>query len=256
MPKHRQWNKYFPFGIATMYAFLKDRGYKVKLVDLDYHWRELWEEISEIELKEYNIIGIGGLISAYKRVKNDLVPFLKNKAPQAKIIIGGYLGTSIPELLLKNELCDAVVVGDGEETLVELLEKIDESKETWQDIKGLAFKLNGKYIHTGIRLLDNLDDTFVPFYQYFDFHTQYFINGGGKNKEQKSYPIVIIRGCPFACNFCFNSSRFKIRQRTPDNVVKEIEYVYHQFGYRNFNLMAENLLSNPVWTAKLCQLLE
>lgn len=256
MPKHRQWNKYFPFGIATIFVFLKEKGYDVTLIDLDYNWQDLKDGISEEELGQYHIIGIGGLISAYRTVKNDLIPYIRKKAPQAKIIIGGYLGTSIPQLLLKNKLCEAVVIGDGEETIIELLEKIDESKESWREIKGLAFTRGDEYVNTGLRILTNLDDTYIPFYKYFDFRAQYLENAGGRNKDRVVYPIVIIRGCPFACNFCFNSSRMKIRSRSPENVVEEIEYVYHKFGYRNFNLMAENLLSSPAWTTKFCHLLE
>lgn len=256
MPKHREWNKYFPFGIATIFVFLKEKGYRVKLIDLDYNWIDLKDAIPESELKDYDIVGIGGLISAYKRVRQELVPYLKNKAPQAKIIIGGYLGTSIPELLLKNGLCDAAVIGDGEETFLELLEKIDQDKESWKSIKGLAFRQGAQYINTGPRILNNLNDTYVPFHKYFDFRTQYLINESGKGKKIQSYPMVIIRGCPFSCNFCFNSVRYKVRERAPEKIVEEIEYVYHQFGYRNFNLMAENLLSRPAWATRFCQLLK
>ena len=118
MPKHRKGDKTFPYGIATIFCTLKDKGFSVDLADCVITDKNLDELVSPEQLRQYDIIGIGGLISCYKRVKYEIVPFLRSHAPHALIIIGGYLGTSVPELLLKNNLCDVVFRGDAEESIL------------------------------------------------------------------------------------------------------------------------------------------
>jgi radical SAM superfamily enzyme YgiQ (UPF0313 family) len=121
MPKHREADITFPFGVATIYSVLKDKGYEVDLIDCTISFTDLPDMISAEEIGRYDIIGIGGLVSAYKRVKYDIIPFINANAPNALKIIGGYLGISVPELLLKNKLCDVVFLGDAEESILEFL---------------------------------------------------------------------------------------------------------------------------------------
>ena len=120
---------------------------------------------------------------------------------------GGPHPTGDPEGTIKMGF-DIVVRGEGEETLMEILKKIDEN-EDYRNVKGIVFVDDkGEYRYTGQRSLINLDK-YPPF----------------AVKHNKFGPIEITRGCPFACYFCQTSYIFgtRVRHRSVENICKYVE---------------------------------
>jgi len=103
---------------------------------------------------------------------------------------------------------DIVVRGEGEETLIELLQKID-NNEVYTGVKGIAFiDEEGNYHYTGRRLPINLDK-YPPF----------------AVKHNKFGPIEITRGCPFVCYFCQTPHILgsQVRHRSIENICKHVQ---------------------------------
>ena len=251
MPKHREGDKTFPFGIATVYSRLKESGFDVDLVDCVVEGKSFPELITPSRLGGYDVIGIGGLVSCYKRVKEEIVPFIRKHAPRALIAVGGYLGISVPRLLLSRGLCEVCFLGDAEESLPEFLE-VSDRKEEWRNIVGLAYlDGGGSYVSTGARRLENLEKTYVPYHKHMEIEKY---NAHQKDRN-KTYPLVVEVGCLFNCNFCFNSSSNKPRSRSPEHVIEEIKVAAAKYGYPRVGLMSENLLSRPRWVTRFCELI-
>jgi len=249
MPIHRKGDKTFPFGIATIYSQLKDRKYDVDLCDCVVEGKSFPELIRPAEIRRYDIIGIGGLISSYKRVKEEIVPFIREHAPGALVLIGGYLGVSVPEMLLRRGLCDVCFLGDAEESIFEFL-KVRGRREEWKSVAGIAYlDEDGSMVNTGIRRLESLEASYIPYYKYMDIDKY---NAHRKERE-RAYPLVVEVGCIYNCNFCFNSSRNKPRSRNPGHVIAEIKTALGKFKFRKVDLMSENLLSRPRWVAEFCE---
>lgn len=249
MPLHREYQRYFPFGVATVYSILVERGFEVDLVDCDNEKKKIEDLIGPEKLSQYDIVGIGGLISCYRTVKHDIVPYIRKNAPESIIIIGGYLGTSIPDRLLNNRLCEAAFTGDAEESLPEFMQVFDKRDE-WSKIKGISFIRDGSIVHTGHRVTTRLDEVHIPFHRHFDVEKY----NSHLPADAKFYPLVVEIGCPFKCNFCFNSSQSQLRMRSPEAVIDEIASAQGKYGYRRMLLMAENILSNPRWVKRFCEL--
>lgn len=131
----------------------------------------------------------------------------KNFSNKVFLITGGPHPTGDPKGTLKFGF-DLVVRGEGEETFIEFLKKID-SGEDWKTIKGIGF-LNGenKYIYTGRRPWLDLNK-YPPF----------------AVKHEKFGPLEITRGCPYTCYFCQTPFIFgnRLRHRDIDNICKYIE---------------------------------
>ncbi|HPA48149.1 MAG TPA: radical SAM protein [bacterium] len=241
--------KTFPYGIATIYSVLKEHGHTVDFIDCDFEHKHLHELISAGELSKYNIIGIGGLVSCYKTVKHDLIPFVRSSAPDALILVGGYLGISTRDLLLKQNLCDVVFQGDSEESILEFLNVYNQPNR-WKDIVGLAFRTeDGSVVDTGYRILESLESVYVPYYKYIDIEKY----NSHLEVSRKSYPLVVEIGCPRRCSFCFNSFGRKVVNRSPVHVIEEIRIALEKYGYPRVDMMSENLLSRPQWVREFCE---
>lgn len=145
----------------------------------------------------------------------DLISTLKNKYnDQAIYIAGGPHPTGDPLGALKLGF-DFVVVGEGEETLRELLKKA-ELESDFASAKGIAFfNDSNEYIFTGKRKSINLDD-YPPF----------------PLKNQRFGAIEITRGCPYVCYFCQTPyiSGTKPRHRSIESICKYVQILYNHYG--------------------------
>ena len=158
-------------------------------VNIDFHFAksrdELLKTLEEL-LKTYSKIVTG--ISFYTTqifTTYDLIQDLRDKFNRKIIIIaGGSHPTGDPSGTLKMGF-DVVVVGEGEETIIELMEAIITNKH-YRGVKGIAYISDkNEYVYTGKRRLIDLD-------KYPPFPT----------KNTRYGAIEITRGCPYICYFC------------------------------------------------------
>jgi len=169
------------------------------------------------------------------------------------VIWGGVHATSSPEDCAA--FADLVCVGDGEETLCDILDAIDR-KEDIAAVPGLVFLRDGKPARSlARRYPDNIDQYPPPDYSFTD---EYFVEAqpgkefvikmgpGDYRRFQKAYPdlrgfrtrspykTVSARGCPFTCTYCSMGSQsnrgFSYRQRSVENVIRELEQVMSRDG--------------------------
>jgi radical SAM superfamily enzyme YgiQ (UPF0313 family) len=143
---------------------------------------------------------------------------------QIPIIFGGIHPTIEPKEVIKNEYVYMVCIGEGEDTLLELVNKMESGKDV-KNILGLWVKENGRVFKSPIRPLEtNLDKFPFPDREIFD--KRHFI------KDYPGSPFLTSRGCPYKCTYCCNHLLQKIynyknyvRFRSVDNVLDEMEFV-------------------------------
>jgi anaerobic magnesium-protoporphyrin IX monomethyl ester cyclase len=243
----------FPYGLAYVARYLLKAGHDVKVLDIDTR-RYSRERVAE-ELKKYDcdVIGTGGIITVYKYLKW-LIPEVRKAHPKAKIIVGGTLATSVPEVVLNNLDIDFIVIGEGEITapnLVNYLEKRKNPKVSeLKKIKGIGFKHNNQVIITEPQeLIDNLDKLDAPALDLFD--TRKIIDYLGGKME-----ILTERGCPFRCDFCYHQFGYKSRRRSMEAVVKEMKFLSKKYNLTDFTLPDNLFVFNKNEVIKLIELLK
>jgi len=218
-----------------------------RLNDLNFY---VWEEIRQTIKKENSgIVGISFDTQSYKSAKN--IAFLAKQINKNIIVIaGGWHPTALPEETIKEKDFDFVVVGEGELTLLELVDAISKNKN-FNEIKGIFFKKKGIIFKTPPReLVKNLDKFPIP-------DRMLLMN----NKEllpQEAGHIIASRGCPYYCSFCASHIVWgrKVRYRSPENILKEIKLLYYTFGTRDFIFYDDTFLSNISRVEKICGLIK
>jgi len=222
-------------GIGYMAAILRENGHEVHYIDCAILKQSYSKIISQIELLAPDAIGITALSPYYSEMKKLARMLHKLKIP---IILGGEHVTTLPELSLKECGADFVVLGEGELTILELM-NIWQDKEKRKHIKGIAYIENNHFIRNPEReLIQNLDELPFPAYDLINPLKYPIADSYFKVKRLPVTGIFTSRGCPYACSFCASSAFWKhhFRHRSPQKVVDEIEYLMKSFGIREIQI--------------------
>ncbi|MGE4357983.1 MAG: radical SAM protein, partial [Candidatus Omnitrophota bacterium] len=179
------------------------------------------------------------VVDPKERLTIEVIKRIKNIAPQKKIILGGpacsteeqrdFFEENIPGYI------DYFVVGEGEETLYEIVQK-EKGILKKDRLEGIAFKINGKWQYEPRPYID-LENIPFPRYEGFDL-SQY--NGG------KSVLVEWSRGCIGRCAFCKNYRLEGIfRIRSPENIIKELEFLLSHYGVKEFTIR-DNIMNGDI----------
>lgn len=248
-----------PLGIAYVASVLAQHGYNVKALDLYYVDFETAKEQIRRELGR--IVGVA-CFSEQRVTALRLIEYIRSLSPEVFIAMGGMHGHYLYEQLLTAYPIDAIVLGEGELTFLELAQRVL-SHQSLADTPGLAFKAaHGVAVTKPRKLIEDLD--LLPFPRYNDFvGTEYALEkayqgikaGGEVIEDTHVAGVMASRGCPYHCTFCSTPSFWqrKWRRRSPANVVDEIEHLSREFGYKIINFHDDNFIVDKDWVVEICQ---
>lgn len=230
-----------PMGVLSIATFLRKNNFDAEVIDCNI------EDADKFDIKEFNLIGFSVMIS---NVENTLKMAKKVKTdfPEKRVAVGGPHVNSNPGFFIKKEFIDIVVVGEGELTVLEIMQ----DKEM-AEIKGIYYKDgNGKIAFSGARdRIKNLDMLPFPDLGLVDYHKY---DSPFKKKKPIS-SIMTSRGCPYLCTFCFRSLGRVWVPRSPKNVVDEIEYQVTNFGINEICIEDDNFTLNVKRANEICDLI-
>jgi anaerobic magnesium-protoporphyrin IX monomethyl ester cyclase len=241
-----------PLGLLTMIAYLEKNGVEMELIDnfvLRLPSMEFAKSIAEMNP---SLVGFSTNSFTYPQGRDNMKD-LKSLLPDVPIIVGGVHATLFPMEVAKEPFVDYVCRGEGEQTLLELVQALERG-ETPENVKGLVFRKSDGTSHVcEERPFINLDDLPFP-----DRHIKNFKDyTRGKVTYMNVEPIDMIsssRGCPFNCNFCSSKTLWKrsYRVRSVKNVVDEIEELINVYGSKGLYFREDNFTVNKQRTMELC----
>jgi len=207
-----------------------------------------------------SLIGLGCLFSGQFPDVLNFSGKIKEVFKTTPIVIGGMHPTIYPAEILANcPSIDWVVIGEGEESVLQLVNTLSDESYDFDKVDGFAYRRNGKVIvNPKRRLISNLDDIPFPAYDLINLPDYYHDTSGWHNPKNlpinMSIPIISSRGCPMHCTFCcmFMVMGHRQRCRTPEKVVDEIEFLYQKYGHRHFSFMDDNLTLNRIHILEIC----
>ena len=237
-----------PIGLIAVAAYAQQRGLSVKVCDANIYNHTDQEIIDIIRGLRPRVVGFSFMTPQVPYIKVLSVK-LRQEFPNILQIAGGVHVNVLPEQSLHQlPYLDYLVLGEGEETLVEVIRRLrlgeyfDPSA-----IEGLAFRYNGAIVRTRPRrVIADLDTLPVPAWNELPVK-KYVVtracNGEMQNEEGMALTISASRGCPYDCIFCASHSVFarSYRQRSHVKIVDEIEYLYENYGIEYFFFVDELL---------------
>jgi anaerobic magnesium-protoporphyrin IX monomethyl ester cyclase len=217
-----------PLGILYLAASLLKTAHQVAVNDLTLSGYNKQQFLLEIEKQHYDLIGFSCRTASYAGTLK-IIDDMAALSYKPLILLGGNHPTALPELTLKEIPGCIVVRGEGEKTIVELIDLLAD-KGVCSDlasINGISYMFNGKTVHTPQReLIEDLDSIPFPARHLIPME-KYNWKIGGKTAVN----ILSSRGCPFNCIYCFKSIfRNRVRYRSIESIVSEIAEVKKRFG--------------------------
>jgi radical SAM superfamily enzyme YgiQ (UPF0313 family) len=227
---HASYQYLFPLGLGYIAATLKAAGHEVRALNLNHREGRV-DDLVRLHFQEqgpFQMVCAGGLSTAFGRVKS-IVEAVRSAAPSVRIVLGGGLVSSEPELIFQALKPDYIVVGEGEDTIRELAAVLARDGDP-ASVHGIGYRSpTGACLLTPPRdPIADLDALPWPDFEAFEFGTyldhlkpsdQYFYD---IFDEPRVYPIVTSRSCPFNCTFCFHPLGKKYRQRSLSGVMDEL----------------------------------
>jgi anaerobic magnesium-protoporphyrin IX monomethyl ester cyclase len=263
-----------PLGLAYIAGSLRSAKFEVQMVDavgesLDTRYPSdndcfiygLSQEqtIDRID-PDTEIIGIALGFSFEWPTCRDLMNAVRERFPKALLIGGGEHITAVPNQSLKDSAIDIGVLGEGEQTAVEIAIAVSENRLNPAEIPGIVFRNEMGEIHINERRprKRNLDDIALPAWDLIPIEN-YLERGYGFGVNRgRSMPMMASRGCPYQCTFCSNPSMWTTRwiARDPDLLLDEMQLYQKEYNIENFDFYDLTAIVKKSWIVNFCKKIE
>jgi len=242
---------YPPLGLLYIAAVLEQNGHDVKILDsqaLNLTTHETKEEIRKFGPAIVGITcmtpNIKGALEAARLSKE-----IADEAGKDIItVLGGPQLSIYPKETLSYDYVDIGVIGEGEYTMLDLVNAIENKKDI-SKIRGIVYKdKKGNVKSTGARIVDDIDS--LPFPSRHLLQTEKY------HCVITKHPFTTMmtsRGCPFKCGFCFKGpSDEKMRYRDPKSVVDEMEHCVKKYKVREIMFYDDTFTNNRKHVFDVC----
>lgn len=210
-----------PLGLAYLASSLEKAGHKVEIIDaiaLALSKKEVSERIKKFNPK---IVGITAMTPT---IKGALETAQLAKNHDAITVIGGVHMSILPLETLQYSFVDFGIIGEGEKSMVELCNAI-ENNESYENIKALCYKKDGRIIIGQPVYIEDVDSLPMPAWYLLPMQKYSSIIG-----LHPTCTMMGSRGCPYQCGFCYKTpSDKKYRTRSVEKIVDEMEYLIENY---------------------------
>jgi anaerobic magnesium-protoporphyrin IX monomethyl ester cyclase len=236
-----------PISLATIAAVLEQEGFHCQLVDCIIEGIGTEELVQRARKYPPKLAVIN---TATPSIDSDLklAAFLKQAFPGITTLAIGIHVTALPDESLEMEpQLDAVVRGEPELTIREVAERLRLNK-TLEGVTGLSLRNNDQIWHYPDREPADLDQLPFPAWHLVrrDLYLMPFLNR----------PFLLVgtnRGCPYPCAFCADATYYgkRVRLKSPQRIVRELDWIKTKFHIRDFLFWAESFTLNQEWAKEV-----
>ena len=234
-------------GLGYLAAVLEKNHYEVDVIDCPALMLSNEQFKSEIRKRQPNIVGITSSTLTYKTALQ-MAKIVKETCPNCLTVLGGIHATFWDEKALQEcSDLDVVVRREGENTLLELVQRLEAGK-SFCDVLGITYRKNGKITRNPDRpYIENLDE--IP------FPARHLWPMERIRKYEDMFYLMTSRGCIYWCEFCSTVRMHgrKYRMRSPKNVVDELELLHNTYGATKFSFLDDVFTLDKARTEEICR---
>lgn len=243
MSKVNSWTP--PLGVLHLASYLrKHLDADVRIADLVHMDDEQREIADAVRDSDPDLVGLSGL-TCEAFMLHQATRIARSIRPGVPVFVGGPYASSDPTALLSDRNIDGAVIGEGEETLLELARLIEDQGPAWNSpgilarVRGIATRDEGGEVHLSPPRapIENLDSLPPPAWDAIDvrwFWTRRSMSTAG---IRPYLPIFTSRGCPYRCTYCHNLFERRFRTRSAEAVVEEMAQLQRTFGVNDFEII-------------------
>jgi len=239
---------FMPLGIGYLGAVLYKNHFEVNVIDCQaqkINYQQFRQEICKVKP---DIVGVTCTTLTYKSALK-IIKIAKETWPNCITAVGGPHVTFWDDNALQEcpEL-DVVVRREGEETMLELAQRV-ENGQNYTDLIGTTCRKGTGIVRNADRpFLEDLDSLPFPALHLWQ-HTE-----GLRKYGTIPYPVMTSRGCVYWCNFCTAVRMFgrRYRMRSPRNVVDELEFLHKNYYANQFTFYDDAFTVDQARTAEIC----
>jgi anaerobic magnesium-protoporphyrin IX monomethyl ester cyclase len=238
-----QINYWQPLGTLYVAASLRDAGHEVRFLNGAFLSRaEILAAVSEFQP---DVVGLYSTTFGWPKAQQAAAE-LRRILPAAFLVAGGPYPVALQDKCLADcQELDAVVTGEGEQTMVEMLERLA-SGISLAGVLGIAYRDGEQVMLNPPRpLIEDLDSLPFPARDLLGDDDRY-IPPPATYKRRPVAVIMTARGCNRRCIYCFQIDKYRsrgVRFRSVDNVLAEIEHCLRQ-GYREIKFIDDTLAAD------------
>jgi len=259
-----------PIGLAYIAAAIREAGHRVTLIDatgeamdqvkpMDQRPDILVQGLSPEQVNaripnDMDVVAIGCSFSSLWLVSRDILELVHRSHPGVPLIMGGEHPSALPEHVLQTSAADICVIGEGDETIVELLAAIEQGRPS-HDVAGIVFRDGDQIVRTAPRKrMMKIDHLPLPAWDLFPMEEYISRKQNSGLYQGRAMPLLATRGCPYHCTFCSSPSMWGNRyaMRDPVRVVDEMELYKARYGATDFHLQDLTAIVNKRWILDFC----
>jgi radical SAM superfamily enzyme YgiQ (UPF0313 family) len=272
-----------PLGLAYIAGSAKRAGHDVTIIDAVGDDPELIVRtgrvarlgtptdrmVSAID-PETQVVGVSAMFTYQWPIVSELIKSIKIARPDILVVGGGEHFTGLPQVSLEQSPIDILVIGEGEETFVELLNRYAEWLEqhdgepgdvaagvsSWADgLASAVYRRDNEIVAEERRdRIRDIDEIPAPAWELFDvkgYDDHRLINGV---RSGRTMPVLATRGCPYRCRYCSSPNAWTTKwvAREPKQVVDEIQGYIDTFGATNFPFQDLTAILKRDWIIDFC----
>ncbi len=249
-----------PLGILYLAAYLRrESETQVDVFDLTFHKRPFDALHEGLARRRYDIVGLSVMTSMLHDAEQASA-IARETNPQALVVWGGPHPTVLPDDSLARPQVDAVALGEGEDTLLELARRGGDPG----NVAGLWYKTAaGEIVRNPPRpLIQDLSTLPWPARDLVDMKTYarawYSLTAAAPNLLGTS--LVTSRGCPYVCTYCQPTLRQlfgkKVRRRSVDDVLGELVHIKENYGLNAFMFEDDTFIIHRPWVHEFSERLK
>ena len=247
-----------PLGLGYLAQAMRNAGHEVEILDCARD-RLPWHSFGDVVGRSgARIVGIS-LYTQDARAGAKMAEIVRTASPPGTVVVigGPYVAADPAESLRMICEADYGFAGEAEDGLVRLAGLLEQGAPTPAElsvIPNIAFRCDGDVVR-GPRQFADVDQVPIPAWDLL-YRDPYPRTPPTIICEHTDFaPVVITRGCPYACAYCAGDQVHgkRVRRRDPCNVIEEFDLLRRRFGKREYHIMDDNFTMDRAYVIELCR---